>query len=63
MTVPTPKGNRQTLTVLEAAGMLGLCVDKTYQAVREGRIPAIRIGDRWFVLKKPFERMLQGNAA
>jgi excisionase family DNA binding protein len=51
---------RRTLSVEEAARMLGLGVRATRRAIRAGKIQAIRVGRRWLVLREPFEKMLRG---
>lgn len=40
---------RVTLTVDEAAGLLGLGRSAAYEAVRQGQIPARRLGRRLFI--------------
>ena len=49
---------RSTLTVEEAAEMLGLSRAFAYEAVNRGEIPAIRIGRRILVPKVALERLL-----
>ena len=44
-----PTGTTATYTVKEVAGLLGLSLGGTYQAIRAGEIPAKRIGGRWIV--------------
>ena len=39
-----------TFTVRETAKLLRIGINQTYEAVKRGDIPAIRIGDRWHVL-------------
>lgn len=53
--------HRLTYTVDEAGRLAGLGRNQAYQAVHSGAFPAIRIGNRWLVLKKPFDRMLAGE--
>ncbi len=40
---------RLTITVSEAAGMLGISANSAYSAVYRGEIPAVKIGGRWVV--------------
>lgn len=40
----TPSDAKITLTVTEAAEMLGISLPKMYEIVRMGRIPSIRVG-------------------
>ena len=49
---------RSTLTVEEAAEMLGLSRAFAYEAVSRGEIPSIRIGRRILVPKVALERLL-----
>lgn len=42
----TPSDAKITLTVTEAANMLGISLPKMYEIVRMGRIPSIRVGKR-----------------
>ena len=42
----TPSDAKITLTVTEAANMLGISLPKMYEVVRMGRIPSIRVGRR-----------------
>ena len=51
---------RQTVSVEEAAEMLGISKNQAYKAVREGEIPAIRLGKRLVVPLAAFNRMLNG---
>jgi excisionase family DNA binding protein len=51
---------RRTLSVKEAAKLLGVGRNKAYEAARRGEIPTIRIGKRILVPVAALERMLQG---
>ena len=51
---------RRTLTVDEAAEVLGISRGSAYEAVRQGTIPTIRLGRRILVLAPALERMLEG---
>lgn len=42
----TPSDAKITLTVTEAAEMLGISLPKMYEIVRMGRIPPIRVGKK-----------------
>jgi excisionase family DNA binding protein len=53
---------KQTVTVDEAARRLGLGRNATYEAVRKGEVPAIRIGKRWLIPVAVLDRMLRGSA-
>lgn len=50
----------ETMRVEEAAGLLGLSRAATYEAIKRGEIPAIRIGKRLLVLRSGVERILAG---
>lgn len=49
---------RLTVTVVEAAQLLGVSRMTAYSAVREGSIPSVRIGRRLLVPKAALERLL-----
>ncbi len=54
----TSKGERLTLTVEEAAVVLGISRASAYEATRHGQIPCIRIGRRILVPRVALNRML-----
>ena len=56
--VLSPAQRRSTLTVEEAAEILGLSRAFAYEAVTRGEIPSIRIGRRILVPKVALERLL-----
>jgi len=49
---------RLTLTVAEAAVMLGISKTSAYNAIRQGEIPSITLGGRIVVPKAAFHDML-----
>jgi len=49
---------RQTMTVEEAAQVLGIGRSSAYEAVRRGELPVIRIGRRYVVPRAALERLL-----
>jgi excisionase family DNA binding protein len=49
------------MSVPEAGAKLGLSRESAYRAVREGSIPAIRIGNLWKVPVVQLERLLNGK--
>lgn len=51
--------NRLTVTVQEAAGILGISRGLAYQMAREGKIPTIRFGKRLVVPKWAIEYLLK----
>jgi len=52
---------KATLTIDEAAKVLGIGRNKAYEAAGKGQIPTIRIGKRILVLREPLKRMLEGE--
>ena len=48
-----------TLTVSQAAAALGISRNLAYEAARDGRIPALRIGRRLLVSRRALERLLE----
>lgn len=48
---PAPLG-RMVYTVKETAHLLSLSVGTTYQLIRSGQIPAMKLGGRWVVPKR-----------
>lgn len=52
---------RAVYTVTEVAQLLGLSRSVTYDLVREGTIPAQRLGRRWVIPKGRFESWLAGT--
>lgn len=57
--VSTAGPERLTLTVEEAAALIGISRAFAYEAVRRGEIPSIRIGRRVLVPRTALERLLQ----
>jgi len=55
--------NRLTLTVPEAAKLIGISRMTAYGAVRDGTIPSIRIGRRVLVPRAALDRMLDQAGA
>jgi hypothetical protein len=53
---------RRTITVSEAGRLLGVSRNSAYAYAEAGLLPTLRLGNRLFVLKAPFERMLEGDA-
>ena len=50
--------DRLTLTVEEAASLLGIGRGLAYELARSGKLPAIRLGRRLLVPRAALERML-----
>jgi len=53
--------DRLTLTVTEAAQMLGISRAMAYECVRTGDLPAIRLGGRILIPRERFDEMLNGD--
>ncbi len=53
--------NRLTLTVTEAAELLGVSRATAYECVRTGDIPSIRLGGRILVPRCRFDELLGGD--
>jgi len=52
---------RLTYSVREAAELLGLSKNSTYQACLTGQIPCLRVGKRVLIPKSQLERILNGE--
>jgi len=52
---------KKVLTVEELAKELGICKSLAYRQVREGKIYAIKCGDRYLVPVKTLDRLLSGR--
>jgi excisionase family DNA binding protein len=57
-----PQTTRVVYTVREVAALLGMCLPKAYELVRQEGFPAIRIGRRIVVPKEAFHRWLEQAA-
>lgn len=60
-TIPDRPVQRLTLTVEEAAQVLGISRAFAYESVAKGEIPCIRIGKRILIPKVALEKMLDGG--
>lgn len=49
---------RDVMTLGEAAQRLDTTVAIVRRAVRNSKLPGLKIGGRWFVLRRPFERIM-----
>lgn len=58
-----PDDERPTMSIPEAAKILGIGVNGAYEAAKRGEIPTIQIGKRILVLREPFKKMLAGDPA
>lgn len=52
--------DRAVYTVPEVARLLSLSRGSAYACVRDGTIPAIRVGGRWVIPKRRFHTWLNG---
>ena len=59
---PNVTAKRATLTIAEAAQVLGISKSLAYKQADEGKIPTIRLGDRWVVPRAQLERLINGSA-
>ncbi len=53
--------NRLTLTVEEAAEILGISRAFAYALVRKGELPSLRLGRRLVVSRRALEQLLEGE--
>lgn len=51
--------NKTVLSVEDVAKALGLNRNTIYREVRSGRIPSVRVGDRFLIPKAAFEKWLE----
>jgi len=49
----------RTMTILEAAAILGISRNAAYEAAKTGQIPIIRIGKRILVPRAALDRLLE----
>ena len=54
-------GERQVLSVTEAARILGISRNLAYASVMRGDIPSFKCGKRILISRIAFEKMLSGN--
>jgi len=52
--------NRRAYSIPEVMCVLGLCRDSVYKLIREGRLPARKIGRRTVVLETDLQAFLEG---
>jgi hypothetical protein len=58
---PTIRPERLTYDVPEAGAMAGLGRNASYEAVKRGEIPILRIGRRLLAPKREWDRVLTGE--
>ena len=49
---------RDTLTIMEAAEILGVSRWAAYAAANQGTLPTVRIGRKWIIPKRALEKLL-----
>ena len=52
-----------TVTIPEAAQLLGLSISKTYEAARMGQLPTIRVGTRVLVSRRRLQEFVDGGSS
>jgi excisionase family DNA binding protein len=55
------RSERLVLSVPEAARMLSISRRLAYDLVARGELPALRLGGRIVILRRPLERLLEGE--
>jgi excisionase family DNA binding protein len=55
------KSGRGTISVDEAAALLGIGRNGAFQAVHRGELPVLKLGKRLLVPVEPLLRMLEGD--
>jgi excisionase family DNA binding protein len=58
---PAEDTSIRVYTVVEVAKILRLGLTRTYDNIRKGHIPAIKLGGRWLVPHDALVRLLQGK--
>jgi excisionase family DNA binding protein len=53
--------NSAVLTVTDVAYLLRSSVRTVERLLRDGKIPARKVGRKWIILRKPFERWLTNS--
>ena len=60
---PEASPGRATMTIPEAADLLGLSESATYEAAARGEIPAVKIGRRVLVIRDLLMALLSGSSS
>lgn len=53
---------RATVTLAEAAQVLGISRSTAYELARTGELPVLRLGRRLVISKRALDRLLEGEA-
>ena len=61
MTTRTADSAQLTYSVDEVAALLGVARGVAYEGVRNGSIPATRVGRRWLIPRRRFHNWLDGT--
>ncbi|MFZ0925511.1 MAG: helix-turn-helix domain-containing protein [Halobacteriota archaeon] len=61
MTKEHDKDEALTLSVEHAARLIGISRTTAYRMVQSGELPALRVGRRVLILKKPLMEMLEAE--
>jgi excisionase family DNA binding protein len=61
MTSTISRPESLTYSVDEIAALLGIARGVAYESVRNGEIPATRVGRRWLIPRKRFHAWLDGD--
>jgi excisionase family DNA binding protein len=61
MTKEHHKDEAMTLSVEHAARLIGISRTTAYRMVQSGELPAVRVGRRVLILKKPLMEMLEAE--
>jgi excisionase family DNA binding protein len=56
------EGQPQTLTVTQVAQILGMTKQGVYNWVRDGVIPAYKVGSTWFIVRDELKATLRAGA-
>jgi excisionase family DNA binding protein len=51
-----------TLSIPQAAQLLGISVSKAYEAARSGELPTLRVGSRVLISRRRLEELIDGPA-
>lgn len=62
MTETQLRPERLTLSIAEAAAIIGVCTNSMHEALKRGDFPSIRVGRRVLIPRAAFERILAGEA-
>jgi len=61
-TTTASSSQRQTVSVMQAAAILGLSKERAYRSAKDGTLPTLRFGRKLVVPMAALESMLAGQA-